>query len=144
MFQLSKVSKGRREGVDPRLIEVDDLAIQITLVDFGHPPYAGLRLATVQNKLFLEGRSECDGYEVISNHQAAEDGYSKALDFYAYVNGAASWEPHHLAMVGAAQLQAACLLGYRLKWGGLWKRRKPKIINGIAYGWDMPHTEILD
>lgn len=144
MFKLSSTSLARRIGVDPRLIEVDDLAIQITLVDYGHPQYAGLREAVEQHKLFSEGRSLCDGYEKISNHQAAEDGYGKALDFYAYVNGAASWQPEHLAMVGAAYLQAGSLLGYRLKWGGLWARKKPILVNGIAYGWDMPHIEILD
>jgi len=138
-FALSNRSKERREGVDPRLIEISNRAIQITLIDFGIPEYGGLRSAVEQNYLFSKDRSKCDGYQILSNHQSG-----KALDFYAYVDDAASWDHAHLAIVGAAFLQAAHELGYRLKWGGLWKRKAPKYINGIPYGWDMPHVELLE
>lgn len=144
MYILSASSKKRREGVDPRLIEIDDLAISISVIDFGHGSHAGLRADEEQYQLYLDQKSKCDGYKIRSNHQAASDGYGKALDFYAYVNGKASWEYRHLAMVAAAYLQAASLLGYKLKWGGFWKTDRSKIINGIPYGWDMPHVELVD
>lgn len=144
-FSLSEKSKNRREGVDPRLIEISDLAIQITLVDFGHPQDGGVRTAERQNQLCKNGKSKCDGYEKLSNHQVAPgDTYGKALDVYAFVGGKASWEYEHLAMVACAFFQAACELGYRIKWGGLWKSKNPKISNGIPYGWDCPHIELLD
>jgi len=54
-----------------------------------------------------------------------------ALDVYAYVDGAASWRPQHLATVAAAMLQAANELGVRLEWGGLWRSFV-----------DMPHFQI--
>lgn len=139
MFELSEKSKQRRPGIDPRLIEISDLAIQISLVDFGHPRDAGLRTAERQNELFKDKKSKADGYEKLSNHQAAEDGLGKALDFYAFVDGHASWRPRHLAMVGAAFLQAASMLGYRVKWGGLWRSK-----NSDLYGWDMPHIQLID
>ncbi|MEO5344604.1 MAG: hypothetical protein H7842_15010, partial [Gammaproteobacteria bacterium SHHR-1] len=60
-------------------------------------------------------------------------------DFYAYVDGRASWEREHLAMVAAAFLQAASHLGYAISWGGLWKQR-----GGGIYGWDMVHVELVD
>lgn len=144
MFKLSEVSKSRREGVDPRLIEIDDLAITLTLVDYGHPEYAGIRTAEEQNTLYKKGRSQCDGYKRLSDHQPADDGYGKALDFYAYVDGQASWQPHHLAMVACAYFQAASILGYHIEWGGLWKRKHPKLVNGVNYGWDMPHIKVVD
>jgi len=125
-FKLSKRSKANREGVDPRLIQISDLAITITRVDFGHGQYAGLREPEEQHALFLEGKSKCDGYEKESFHQSG-----KALDFYAYVDGAASWKREHLTEVAAAFLQAASLLGYRLQWGGFWP-------------WDAPHVELVD
>lgn len=128
MYQLSSKSKQRREGVDPRLIEISDLAIQITVIDFGHPADAGKRTAERQNELYLEGKSKADGYNKLSCHQSG-----KALDFYAFVDGKASWDTEHLAMVAAAFLQAASILGYRLKWGGLWKSFK-----------DYPHVELVD
>lgn len=144
MFQLSSSSKKNREGVDPKLIEIDDLAIQITLVDYGHGKFAGCRLPKTQMELYLSGASKCDGVNNISNHQPAEDGYGKALDFYAFVGGKASWSHDHLAMVACAYFQAASILGYKIRWGGLWKSKKPTYINGIPYGWDCPHIELIE
>lgn len=126
-FFLSQRSLDRREGVNPALIEICDLAIQITKVDFGIPRDGGLRTATRQKELFDDEKSMCDGFEKISNHQ-----FGLALDFYAYVDGKASWEPEHLAMVACAFLQAASILGYKLRWGGLFKNFK-----------DMPHVELV-
>lgn len=123
-----------RAGVDIRLIAISDLAIQLTLIDFGHGPDSGMRSDERQHELFLDGASEADGYDKRSNHQ---DG--NALDFYAYIDGAASWERDHLAMVAAAFFQAASILGYRVRWGGLWRSRK-----GGFYGWDMPHIELIE
>ncbi|MDB4302169.1 M15 family metallopeptidase, partial [bacterium] len=80
-----------------------------------------------------------DGTEKLSKHQSGN-----ALDFYAYVNGFASWDHDHLAMVACAYFQAASILGYRIKWGGLWKSKNPTIKNGIPYGWDCPHIELMD
>lgn len=139
MFSFSERSKQRRAGIDPRLVEIDDLAITLTLVDFGHPKHAGLRTPAEQFALFSSGRSQCDGKTHRSNHQ---DG--KALDFYAYVDGKASWRPDHLAMVGCAYFQAAAMLSYRIKWGGLWRSLDPDLHNGIPYGWDCPHIELLE
>lgn len=133
-FYLSKNSKKNREGIDSRLIEISDLAIQITLVDFGHGPYSGIRSLEDQTKLFADGKSKSDGVINVSKHQSG-----KALDFYAYVDGKATWDKEYLAMVAAAHLQAASALGYKIKWGGLWKSKK-----GGMYGWDMPHIELIE
>jgi len=128
VFRLSNRSKRRRSGVDPRLIEISDLAIQITVVDFGHPADGGLRSAERQNDMFHLGLSKCDGYKRLSKHQTG-----KALDVYAYVDGKASWDTEHLAMVAAAFLQAASMLGHKLEWGGLWTSFQ-----------DYPHFQLLD
>ncbi len=128
MYALSKKSKERRKGVDKRLIEISDLAIQITVIDFGIPRDGGFRNAHRQRELFDDGKSKADGFEKKSFHQSG-----KALDFFAYVDGKASWDTEHLAMVAAAFLQAASLLGYGLKWGGLWTGFK-----------DMPHVQLAD
>lgn len=139
MYYLSETSKKHREGIDPRLIEIDDLAITLTLVDYGHDRYSGLRAALVQNMLFMKGKSKADGYKKLGKHQSG-----KALDFYAYVNGKVSYDPSHLAMVACAYFQAAAILGYRIKWGGLWKSSNPAVHNGIEYGWDLCHIELID
>lgn len=139
MFALSERSKSNRVGIDSRLIEIDDLAITLTLVDYGHGPDSGIRTTSRQAELYANGASQKDGVNRRSLHQ---DG--KALDFYAFVDGKASWHHPHLAMVACAYFQAAAILGYRIRWGGMWKSRKPKIIEGIPYGWDCPHIELIE
>lgn len=136
-FTLSARSKQRREGVNPKLIEINDLALIICPIDFGIPDFGGLRSAEEQNSLFKNGKSKADGYTKESYHQSGD-----ALDFYAFVNGHASWSHDHLAMVAAAHLQAASILGYELEWGGFWKSNE--LINGIPYGWDMAHIQLKD
>jgi len=127
MYRLSERSKSRREGVDPRLIEISDLAIQITVIDFGHPQYAGLRTDEEQLTLFQAGKSMCDGTDKLSFHQTG-----RALDFYAFVDGKASWDPGHLSLVACAFLQAASVLEIKLQWGGLFTNFR-----------DMPHVQLL-
>lgn len=124
-------------GINPKLIEISSLALKISKIDFGIPEHGGLRTGDEQHQLFLDGKSKADGAGKKSYHQTGD-----ALDFYAYVNGRASWEEDHLTMVAAAYLQAASLLGYRLEWGGFWKSNK--LINGIPYGWDMAHIQLKD
>jgi peptidoglycan L-alanyl-D-glutamate endopeptidase CwlK len=127
-FKLGQNSLNNRAGVDPRLIEIDDRAIQITIIDYGHPEHAGLRTTEDQAALFTAGKSKCDGRVNKSYHQTG-----RALDVYAYVDGKASWETEHLALVATAYLQAAAELGYKLTWGGLW--------TGFQ---DMPHFQLED
>ncbi len=125
-YQLSDKSKERLRGVDSRIIEIINLALVISKIDFGIPEYGGLRTAEEQEFMFSEGLSKCDGVTVKSNHQSG-----LAFDVYAYVNGRASWDRLYLTQVAAAILQAASQLGYKLSWGGLW-------VNFV----DMPHFEL--
>jgi len=128
MYKLSKRSKDRLLGVDERLIKVIDLALTITNIDFGIPGDGGLRTAERQKELFDKKLSKCDGYIKESYHQTG-----KAFDVYAYVDGKASWDRCHLTQVAAAILQAAGMIGYVVKWGGLFKSFT-----------DLPHFEIRD
>jgi len=127
-FKLGKNSTLNLVGVNEDLIEIVNLAIKITKVDFGIPSDGGVRTKERQNELFRDGKSKADGYVKLSNHQSGN-----ALDFYAYVDGKASWDELHLAMVAAAYLQASSILGHRLGWGGLFRSFK-----------DFPHVELLD
>ena len=131
MFKLSTKSKQHREGVSHKLIEVGDLAIQITLVDFGYPDGGGLRTASYQRELYTAGKSKADGIVNESYHQSGN-----ALDFYAYKPGWDSYNRELLAMVACAHLQAASILGYAVEWGGLWEGSQE------VYGWDMAHIQL--
>ena len=126
MFKLSAKSKERLEGVDPRIIEIIDLALTITHIDFGIPGDGGIRTAERQLELYEKGVSKCDGYNAKSYHQTG-----LAFDIYAYVDGKASWDRNHLTSVAAALLQAASELGYKLEWGAHW------------WAWqDFPHFQL--
>ena len=128
MFKLGKNSINNMAGIDGRLIDIADVAITLSNIDFGIPSTGGLRSEADQAKLFADGVSKADGVNNKSYHQSG-----KALDVYAYVDGKASWDKLHLALIAAAMLQASAQLGYELKWGGLWKSWQ-----------DYPHFEIKD
>ena len=131
VFKLSNRSKDRLVGVDPRLIAVVDLALTITLIDFGIPQDGGLRTDARQHEMFCNQdiKTNCDGKTRRSKHQ---DG--RAVDFYAYVDGKASWDHYHLTHVATALLQAACILKVKIRWGGFFG----------STGWDKPHIELVD
>lgn len=137
MFALSERSKTNRIGVDPRLIQISDRAIQITKVDFGIGRDGGLRSNERQAELFKTGASKCDGVTKRSPHQ---DG--KALDATAYIDGEEMWEHKYYAMIAVAFFQAANELGYRIRWGGMFK--EGRVVDGVPYGWDCPHFELVD
>lgn len=125
-MKFSERSLMRMEGVDEKLQDVMHMALQLTKIDFGIPPYGGIRTAEEQNLLWKEGKSLATGYgNKKSKHQSGN-----AIDIYAYVDGRASWEEEHLAKVACAVLQAANRLGYEVDWGGLWKFN------------DMPHFQL--
>ena len=126
MFQLGKNSVINMAGIDSRLMDIVEVAIKLSNIDFGIPSSGGLRTTEDQAALFTAGKSKCDGRTNKSYHQTG-----KAVDVYAYVDGKASWDKLDLALVAAAMLQASAELGYELKWGGLWKSWQ-----------DYPHFEL--
>ena len=143
MYKFSNSSLGRMQGVHPDIVLVFITALANSPIDFGIPGYGGVRTLVDQNSLFLEGKSKCDGVINKSNHQVPEgEEYGFALDMYAFVDGKASWEKHHLAMVAgvilstAKKLKALGVIELELKWGGTFGS------NSFG-GWDMPHIEAI-
>jgi peptidoglycan L-alanyl-D-glutamate endopeptidase CwlK len=112
-FKFSPRSLRHMEGVNDKLIQIANLALELSPIDFGIPDTGGVRSAPIQNALYLNQKSKADGYKKRSKHQDGE-----ALDFFAYVDGNASWEECHLTTVACAFLQAANTLGFRIEWGG--------------------------
>ena len=131
MFYLGKNSKENIKGVDQRLIAIVNQALSISLIDFGIPRDGGVRSDARQLAMFIDPniKTNCDGIEHRSKHQ---DGL--AIDFYAYIDGKASWDETHLSHVACSLLQAASQLGVKVKWGGFFK----------PDGWDKGHLEIAE
>lgn len=130
MYKFSSRSLKVLSTVHPTLQAVMTRALALSPIDFGIPPSGGLRTAEKQRELFVAGKSKCDGYKVRSRHQSGE-----AVDVYAYVNGQASWDKHHLAIIAGVVLSVAKSMGVELRWGGTFGSSDWK-------GWDYPHFEL--
>ncbi len=126
VFKLGVKSRNNMKGISPKLVRIAERAIQISSIDFGIPTDGGIRTAEQQQELFKQGKSKADGIHNISKHQVG-----RAVDFYAYVDGKASWDKQHLTTVAHAFMQAASDLGIKIDWGGLW--------SGFI---DLPHIQL--
>lgn len=137
-FFFSENSLKNREGVKPQMVTLSNRALELSLIDFGIPKDGGFRTFEQQRTLFNDKKSLCDGRFKISPHQSGW-----ALDFFAYVEGKASWYPPHLCAIAAAFLQAGTELGLPLDWGGFWSNKKKNAIDDVKYGWDCGHIQIV-
>jgi len=142
-FQFSTRSKNNMLGVHPDLLMVFNEGLKVSPIDFGIPRNGGVRTALTQNEIYrASDNTKCDGYTRRSRHQVPVGGeYGEALDFFAYVDGAASWQKHHLSMVAgvllstAARLLSDGVIHITLGWGGTFD-------SAALDGWDFPHIYI--
>lgn len=143
-FEFSQTSLDRLRGVDDRLQRIMLLAIRHSPIDFGIA--SGLRTADEQFELFRKGREYRDGeYRVVNKSEVVtqRDGYmipsmhqhGAAVDVYAWVNGAASWDHRHLAIIAGVVLACASMEDIKIKWGGTFGSKEFK-------GWDYPHFQV--
>lgn len=141
MFKFSEQSKINMEGIHPDIVMVLKEAIKVSPIDFGVPNSGGLRTSEEQQFHFNTGTSKVDGINKISKHQMQSDGYGHAVDVFAYINGRASWDSRHLALVAGCIISTANRLlkkgkiSSRLEWGGNFGSK-------TMHGWDYPHFEI--
>ena len=128
MFQLSKRSKSRLDGVLPVLIDVFEEGIKTCPHDFGIPKTGGRRTDQDQLDMYAIGRTTQKHRKPVtwtlnSNHKAKPDGFGYAIDIYAYVNGKASWNREKYLRPIARHLQKFAKENYAidLEWGyDLW------------------------
>ena len=129
-FEFSTRSLLRLQGVDEELYKLMKLALSRSPIDFGISEYGGLRTPEDQKNLFDKGLSKADGTIKKSYHQTG-----KAVDVFAFVNGKASWDEQHLALIAGVVLSCAKELGLNVTWGGTFGSKEFK-------GWDRPHFQI--
>jgi|CoawatStandDraft_6_1074263.scaffolds.fasta_scaffold88324_2 peptidoglycan L-alanyl-D-glutamate endopeptidase CwlK len=135
-YSFGKNSLKHQEGLNPDLKLILKRALEISVFDFGVPQTGGARSAETQNRLYLDGKSQLDGLNHLSNHQSGN-----AVDVFAIdpETGKASWDHEMLAVIAAAMLQAASELETApLRWGGLWGHYGR---NGAFC--DRPHFELV-
>lgn len=109
MFKLSKRSFERLQGVDQRLSDVVQMAIQYTNIDFA--VLEGLRTIQRQRELVAKGASQT----MQSKHI---DGL--AVDLGAYIGDRISWELNLYDNIADAMKIAAIEVGVPIRWGAAW------------------------
>ena len=108
-FKLSSKSLKNLEGVDSRLVEVVQYAIEVSRIDFGVTE--GLRSMQRQRELVASGASQT----MKSKHI---DG--KAVDLVAYIGKRVSWELNLYDDIADAIKLAASDVGVAIRWGAAW------------------------
>lgn len=147
MFNYSKQSLQKLEGVHPDLVKVMKLAITNSPYDFKISN--GVRTSAEQYALYCQGRTvltdkkgnklgkvtNCDGITKKSNHQAKADGYGYAIDIAMLDPNNPKevlWNDIAMYTKVANHIKAiAKEQGLRIEWGGDWKSFK-----------DYPHFEL--
>lgn len=137
-YKLSKRSLSRLEGIDTTLLEILIVGIKYSPYDFGIPTDGGRRSDDDQNRMYLIGASQLDGYINKSYHQTG-----KAFDIYLYINGKASWDIDKLEKVAKHLIMIAKAFNVELTWGGDWngngirvdKDKKESFLDGGHFQW---------
>lgn len=130
-------SKEKLNGVSEELIAVCELALSESNYDFSI--IDGVRTLEEQTELFVNGKSEADGINIISAHQEG-----KAVDVYPYVedeNGSLMncWNYNDPKVqvvwyeIHRSFLRASRLLGFQIELG---------LTYNIGGSYDYPHIEI--
>ena len=108
-FSLGEKSIKELVGVDPRLVAVVKLAIEITEQDFS--VHDGIRTLAEQKALLKAGATTTLNSRHITGH---------AVDLVPFINGKLRWEWPPAYKIATAMRKAAKELGVKLRWGGNW------------------------
>lgn len=130
MFKLGKRSLERLQGVDPQLVDVVKLAIELTKVDFGVTE--GLRTIEKQREKVAAGKS----WTMKSKHLEG-----RAVDLHPVVNGVADYSK--CGLVRDAMFEAANQLYTAIRWGGDWNQNGSSEDEHKRGSYDGPHFELL-
>lgn len=107
MYELSRKSLKKLEGVHPDLVAVVKRAIEITEQDF--TVLEGLRTYDRQKELYATGKSTTMNSRHLSGH---------AVDLAPYP---ISWDWEYFYPIADAMKEAAKELNVDLEWGGDWR-----------------------
>lgn len=135
-YKFGSTSLSRLETCDMKLYRLLNLAISRSPIDFGIAE--GHRTLQRQNELFKKGLSKIDGINQIGKHNSNP---SKAVDVYAFVNGKASWEVHHLCIIIGVIFSCADELNIKIRSGANWDMDGEFMTDQRFI--DLPHIELI-
>lgn len=135
-YSLGARSLARLEGVDPRLVRVVKLAIEISPVDF--TVVEGVRAAARQKELYAQGRTKPG--KVVTWTLKSKHVEGKAVDLAPWVDGAIDWSDlAKFDAIAKAMRAAAAELGVAIRWGANWDGDDKPREKGEG---DSPHFEL--
>jgi len=120
-FQLSQRSKDRLQGVHPDLINVVELALCSTNIDF--MVGEGLRSIERQKQLVQRNKSHTLKSRHLTGH---------AVDLWLLPNNKITWEASAYQTLAQTMKHAAEELNIPLQWGGVWDRELSVLTDDMA------------
>lgn len=139
-YSLGAKSRERLVGVHPKLVDVVEMAIELTHQDF--MVLEGVRTPARQKELYAQGRNGDKRPKVTwtlnSNHFInPKTGYGHAVDLVPFP---VDWSHKKLDVVAKAMFAAADTLGVEIRWGADWDRDGKPREKGES---DSPHFELV-
>ncbi len=113
-YSLGKHSWAELEQVHPHLVEVVELSISTTPVDF--TVHDGIRSRDEQAELVEAGVS----FTMRSMHLPGIDGKGRAVDLVPYIGGKLRWDWDPIYVIARVMRESAVSLGRDIRWGGAW------------------------
>lgn len=119
MFSFGSVSLGNLKGVHPDLVELATRVIAISPIDFR--VVDGLRTLAEEKKFKAKGASQT----LNSMHLKQKDGFSHAIDFAVWYNGAVNFlRIDDFKTIGHIFETISPILHIPIAWGGDWHSLK--------------------
>jgi hypothetical protein len=151
MYKFGSTSRKRMIGVDKRLLEVVNEALDWSSVDMTIPWMGGLRTDVEQKNIYDNGNSRADGYRNKSYHQSG-----LAIDVIPWIGDSGSYTAKKEILYFANIMFA--IFNYKkvikeidsdiyLHWGGFWgaqDKNKDGLLSSLddKTGWDLAHYEL--
>ena len=117
-FNFSERSLNRLQYAHPDLVKITKRAIQLSPFDFGITE--SIRSFERQQEMLAKGLSQT----LKSKHLPDEQGYSRAIDIVAYINGKVTWDWEPYIEISKAFKEAAKEYNLSIIWGGDWQTIK--------------------
>lgn len=138
MYKFGTRSEKRMQGVRVDLCMCARLALSRSKYDMTIPWMGGVRTADEQHKLYQDGNSNADGYEVKSYHQTGNAldviPVARNMNDDPYKNDKAFYKFAQVMFAAWQELLVNGKVTGTLYWGGHFG----------STGWDKPHWEVHD
>jgi peptidoglycan L-alanyl-D-glutamate endopeptidase CwlK len=121
MYKFGERSLNNLEGVHPDLVMLMEESIKDSPYDFAI--IEGVRTPTRQKELYDQGKS----LTLLSRHIKGKDGFGKAVDIMAYVNGKGTWEMKYYKFITDHVKTVAATLDIEIICGIDWRSFKDAV-----------------